>query len=1438
MNPRGFNLGSTCRQMPRHSPSFAPILPQDGGFHLSQQYVRNQVGFSTDWKEHPRIHHCRNFITSRIKTMFCLEGFHDESALQMVDIIEYWLFQYATSEEEYMNQETLGQRMQTVIQRLHEKDCNSTINPTSLHAMSNVCLAEPTFQNLASPNIVHEPVCIDNRDCLGTIQKSEPTIFLTTMGKSPLTESLNLFSNPHVSRETPEVPNPFPGMRSSCEHLSLREYHHQKLDFHQNSEHFMQPYELCSNASIPQTSSCFVDQDQQCYPMLGNKTLNEPQIPTTLLTGVDQFASASAAGHFCLDGSTVNSDSGLKASVEQRIMLEYFQYKNLNNVSGDSPIPFTNYLHLRVCSNGRCICDQSIKLSFHLKYCQSVQCQICSQWRLLCVSGIPESHLEHTNCMILDSVETDINAPSGISDVVPPPTKRLKVDPANIVSDPLTQKMGEPFFKPVGFPQLQQQPESPPSSIHSEVTSCSMEQYTNPNLDSVISEIKISTIDGTSGHTFKSNNISSEGLEGDHISKESKAKDRDVTACSNLKENVINETKNISTDDIVGQTFNRENIPSEGLEADHIPDGFKPNDAAVTTRSNINENLVTEIKNSVADDRDGHTLKKPIDHDVTARNNLKESVVEDIEEVQAGIEFNQGAKNSKKVIELKAHQQKEIRSSNSVSLTEFFTSDQIKQHIMSLRMQFGHGSTEEESRIAANTCQLCEMQKLFFSPVPIYCLCCGLRIKRNKYYYYRKTDEVVSQHCFCTACHNISRGGSITYNGISVSKELLDKKRNDEVLEESWVQCDKCKGWQHQVCALYNNKSDLDSSAEYICPRCRIKDIENGTHVPSPESAFFGAKDLPSTMLSDHLEKRLLKRLMQEREHWAKEKGITALDEVLAVEDLSVRVVLSVDKQLRVNKQFLDIFPEENYPVEFPYRLQVILLFQKIEGVDVCLFGMYVQEFGSDCGYPNQRSVYISYLDSVKYFRPERETVTGEALRTFVYHEILIGYLDYCKKRGFTTCYIWACPPLKGEDYVLYCHPDTQKTPKNDKLRRWYHSMLRKAAEENIVVGVTNVYEHFFVPSGKFDSKVTAARLPYFDGDFWSGNAMDLARKIEQESGGDYEKTLKEQVTKRTLKTMGYVNPSKGSAKDILVMIKLGQTMLSFKEDFILVHLQYECMHCHEVMVSGRRWFCTECKNFQECERCHTADSHTSVSGEKHTLCQVLMDDATLDTKENDTILDNELFENRPNFLIFCQKNQLQFDTLRRAKYSSMMILYHLRAPTLPSVAQTCSICSKHNVFQHSWKCDICPEFTTCTACYKESGANCHPHKLSRTSSTTLSRSRNLELMENSVMIQKLMKILQHASRCRSSKTQPCSYPNCLQIKMLFYHASKCTVRVAGGCQICKKAWLALTMHSRNCRDSSCHVPRCMDLKKHAEWIAMQFESRRRAAVVETIRGQ
>ncbi|KAK3131224.1 hypothetical protein QOZ80_6BG0503690 [Eleusine coracana subsp. coracana] len=749
-----------------------------------------------------------------------------------------------------------------------------------------------------------------------------------------------------------------------------------------------------------------------------------------------------------------------------------------------------------------------------------------------------------------------------------------------------------------------------------------------------------------------------------------------------------------------------------------------------------------------------------------------------------------------------------------ISLMETFTPEQVYEHISSLRQWVGQSKAKAEKNQAMghskneNSCQLCKLERLTFEPTPIYCSPCGSRIKRNAPYYIATLSESGCYN-FCASCYTESRSDSIFVGSIQLLKSKLEKRRNDDELEEGWVECDKCKRWQHQICALFNAKrNDEEKEAEFTCHYCYLQEIKHGLRAPLPQSTVLGAKDLPRTLLSNHIEDRLFKRLKEERQDRAKKFG-KFFDEVPGVEGLIVRVVSSVDKILEVKPKFLEIFQEENYPTEFPYKSKAILLFQRIEGVEVCIFGI-----------------------------PEIETVSGEALRTFVYHEILIGYLQYCKQRGFTSCYIWACPPLKGEDYIMYCHPEIQKTPKSDKLREWYLSMLQKATKEGIVVERTNLYDHFFIRKRECKAKVTAARSPYFDGDYWPGAAEDMLNKIclpEGDRNIKKNRKIKSIITKRDLKAVGVTDLCGGASKDSMLMQKLGEFIYPMKEDFIMVHLQYSCSHCCILMVSGRRWQCNQCKSFYICDKCYIVERqreqkyrHPSNSPDLHMLHEVQIVGVPKDTKDRDDIIESEFFDTRQAFLSLCQGNHYQYDTLRSAKHSSMMVLYHLHNPTEPAFITTCNVCDNDIKTGQGWRCKEC-DYDECAACYQKYGGRKHPHRLTKHSAgadmdVQHTRQKHVQTAR------KMLEVLTHAMACRHSA---CQHPYCRKMKALFHHGSKCQQRMKGGCPLCEKMWGIIHFHVRVCKESQCRIPRCRDLKDHMRRLQQQSESRRRAAVNE-----
>ena len=791
------------------------------------------------------------------------------------------------------------------------------------------------------------------------------------------------------------------------------------------------------------------------------------------------------------------------------------------------------------------------------------------------------------------------------------------------------------------------------------------------------------------------------------------------------------------------------------------------------------------------------------------------------------------------------------KNSQGTSLLECFTPKQIKAHLGSLRLETAvpqsskalvpKGAEGTKPADKNECCVACGQHNLLFEPPPLYCLNCNNRIKKGQTYWFTTVD--INKHSVCSACYKDHIKDSLKVEGKSIAKSKLKKKKNEEKLLEPWVQCDFCDAWVHQVCALFNKVRDEGGAGQYACPNCLLKKMEKGQvkQIVNRPQAMLEAKDLAKTKLSTFLEQRLSKFLTHERQVRASSVGKKP-SEVPTAEGLTVRIVNSNDKVFSVFPNFYKHFEKDKIAGEMKYRSKILLLFQKVEGVDLCLFCMYVQEYGRDSPNPNTRRTYLSYLDSVRYFKPEGITAfggdkngRGDSLRTLVYQELIMGYLQYLKNRGFTSMYIWACPPLPGDDYIFYVHPQRQKTPKSDRLREWYLRMLKRAKEQKIVYKTSNLWDLFF--EGGKDHRVDPCRaldLPYFEGDYIPGAIEEYLSKINEE-----QEALKGKKSKKTFKGSSSRGKSKRTLNgpetvDSQVMTRLGDQIKHMKEDFMMVHLQPICSYCRKYIIAPeKRFSCETCPKFDLCERCYKDDCgldersrHPTGSLAVHKFKESVAPQVK-DTNDTDPSMECEIFETRQTFLSLCQGNHYQFDTFRRAKHSSMMVLYHLHNPSAPAFTSSCNVCNRELEPGQGFRCTVCTDYDVCAVCKNKPDFS-HPHELKKHSSqpdARVARISDEERRARQEQLRKTMQLLVHASSCQDKQ---CPHPSCFKVKMLFQHSLTCQTKATGGCQYCRRMWALLQLHAKSCTTPNCPVPRCRDLKQYRRFAQAQAEKRRR----------
>ena len=435
-------------------------------------------------------------------------------------------------------------------------------------------------------------------------------------------------------------------------------------------------------------------------------------------------------------------------------------------------------------------------------------------------------------------------------------------------------------------------------------------------------------------------------------------------------------------------------------------------------------------------------------------------------------------------------------------------------------------------------CAICEQGCLSHEPALLICTgsnCMGAKIRKGAIYYIAKDgSRQFCQRCYTnlqavlphTADQIDSFGSSVRYK-----RDLL-KRKNEEDVAEPWLTCKGCNNGVHKICSMYNEF--VHASEDYECPSCvtqfekllSLNKEENAVKVDSNYYTYVSGSEIPveldhlthsrPMLSSEALPETPVSVFIQQRVR----DCIAATNVPNAEKTVTVRVISDCSKNFKVpdvvRRHFRQPALNANEdgivpPARVNYKSKAITLFQKIDGLDVCIFCMYVQEYDCKDDFDGRaegeqkKRVYIAYLDSVEHFRPR-------SCRTEVFREVLVAYLATARARGYESAHIWACPPSRGNSFVFWNHPASQRTPTKERLIAWYHGVLNRCIESGVITDVQSLFESSFPLATVVRTSDAAVALspenmtveedgvlggrmtcpPLMDGDFWIEEAVRL----------------------------------------------------------------------------------------------------------------------------------------------------------------------------------------------------------------------------------------------------------------------------------------------------------------------------------------------------------
>ena len=188
----------------------------------------------------------------------------------------------------------------------------------------------------------------------------------------------------------------------------------------------------------------------------------------------------------------------------------------------------------------------------------------------------------------------------------------------------------------------------------------------------------------------------------------------------------------------------------------------------------------------------------------------------------------------------------------------------------------------------------------------------------------------------------------------------------------------------------------------------------------------------------------------------------------------------------------------------------------------------------------------------------------------------------------------------------------------------------------------------------------------------------------------------------------------------------------------------------------------------------------------------------------------------RKAFLNIARYNHYEFSSLRRAKFSTMVLLYQLHRVATGQLTVCCNRCVQQ--CHTRYHCTVCENFDLCEICYHMQPK--HEHKMehsisldvegcNQTSSNSNDTSTANSQLQRRQSMQRCIDSLLHATNCRNAQ---CILRSCFRYKRVIEHTKTCKGK-NNQCNVCKQVIFLSWYHATTCIQQNCQTPFCTKLK-------------------------